>query len=65
MGSIYKNLLNIVSVIVIVFMIIMGFLGDLLAETLVIPVAPTIIGSTVLGIPLGILAILLYSKTKK
>lgn len=65
MGSIYKNLLNIVSVIVIVFMIIMGFLGDLLAETLGIPVAPAIIGSSVLGIPLGILAILLYSKTKK
>jgi len=65
MENIFKKLLNSVSVLLIIFMLVMGFLGDIISESLGIPVAQTIIGFMVLGIPLSILSLVLYSKSKK
>jgi len=60
-----KNLFSIFTVIIIGFMAIMGFMGDMVAEYFGISQSSAIVGSSVLGIPLAILAIFIYKKTKK
>ena len=65
MEDLVKNITKLLSVIVIIFMVAMGFLGDIIAEWLQIPATPTIIASSVLGIPLGILGLIIFTKLKK
>lgn len=65
MENTFKKLLNSVSVLLIIFMLVIGFLGDIITKSLGITVAETLLGCTILGIPLGILSLVLYSKSKK
>lgn len=65
MNKFMKNIFNLVTIVIISFMAVMGFMGDFVAEYLGIPQTSAIVGSSILGIPLAIIAIFIYRKTKK